>query len=127
MDEHGTNLVASNHSKVIGEPSRAVGNSTHSKIPENREWVSVIECINHGDHEIPLVVIVKGKNPHISWFDLDIATLDIAKWQFASSENGWTSNDIGLEWLKKVFIPSSTPSTRMALTHSRWTWLTCYR
>ncbi len=110
MDEHGTSLGAANNTKVIGESQRSIGGSTHRKIPENREWVTVIETISAGNkHQVPPVVIFKGKTPQTTWFPLDIANLDIQDWRFAASQNGWTSNDIGVEWLTKVFIPSTTP------------------
>ncbi|KAF1984349.1 hypothetical protein K402DRAFT_142319, partial [Aulographum hederae CBS 113979] len=90
MDEHGTNLGAANNTKVIGEAARSIGGSTHRKMPENREWVSVLETIGLGKHRIPPVVIFKGKYSQTTWFPLDIASLDLSGWRFACSENGWT-------------------------------------
>ncbi|KAF1981653.1 DDE-domain-containing protein [Aulographum hederae CBS 113979] len=111
MDEHGTNLGAANNTKVIGEAARSIGGSTHRKMPENREWVSVLEMIGLGKHRVPPVVIFKGKYSQTTWFPLDIASLDLSGWRFACSENGWTSNDIALEWFEKVFLPYTTPDT----------------
>ena len=34
---------------------------------------------------------------------------DFKSWQFTATENGWTSDATALEWLKKVFIPQTTP------------------
>ena len=31
------------------------------------------------------------------------------RWQFTATENGWTMDDIAIEWLSKVFIPSTAP------------------
>jgi hypothetical protein len=48
-------------------------------------------------------VIFKGKNYIESWFD----SLP-GDWRFEVSPNGWTSNEIGLRWLEKLFIPSTS-------------------
>jgi hypothetical protein len=40
-----------------------------------------------------------------AWFkDTQLPT----DWRFAVSDNGWTNDAIGLEWLQKTFIPSTT-------------------
>ena len=31
-------------------------------------------------------------------------------WHVTFSENGWTSNDIAVEWLEKVFLPQTKPN-----------------
>ena len=30
-------------------------------------------------------------------------------WEVTFSENGWTSNNIVVEWLEKVFLPQTQP------------------
>ena len=30
----------------------------------------------------------------------------------AVSDNGWTTNELGLEWIQSVFEPNTTPSTK---------------
>jgi hypothetical protein len=49
MDEHGTSLGAANTTRAIGEAARPVGGSTHRKLPENTEWVTVIEATSAVD------------------------------------------------------------------------------
>jgi hypothetical protein len=49
------------------------------------------------------MVIFKGKMLIGGWAD---GLPD--DWQFQVSQNGWTSDEIGLCWLKKVFIPSTS-------------------
>ena len=34
-------------------------------------------------------------------------------WQVTFSENGWTSNDIAVEWLEKIFLPQTEPDEPM--------------
>jgi hypothetical protein len=41
MDEHGTSLGAANTTRAIGGAAWPVGRSTHRKLPENTEWVTV--------------------------------------------------------------------------------------
>ncbi|OQE41382.1 hypothetical protein PENCOP_c005G01271 [Penicillium coprophilum] len=68
--------------------------------PGNREWVTIIECTNAAGWALPPCVIFKGKVFIESWFD----SLP-GDWRFKVSPNGWTSDEIGLRWLEKLFIP----------------------
>ena len=40
---------------------------TYIQSPENREWVSILECISASGRSVRPIVIFKGKNVHISW------------------------------------------------------------
>ena len=75
--------------------------------PGNRAWVTTIECINASGWALPPCVIFKGKVFIGSWFD---GLPD--DWRFEVSPKGWTSNEIGLRWLKKLFIPSTSSRTK---------------
>jgi hypothetical protein len=69
--------------------------------PGNREWVTAIEAINSTGWAVPSYVIFKAKkNVRLGWFD---KLPD--DWRINISENGWTTDQIGLEWLKTHFIP----------------------
>ena len=70
--------------------------------PGNREWVTAIECINAAGWALPPCIIFKGKVFLESWFE----GLP-SNWRFEVSPNGWTSDEIGLRWLQKLFIPST--------------------
>ena len=76
---------------------------TYKKSPEAHKWVSIIECISAADKAIPPVVIFKGKNVQTTWFEYEY----ISNWRYTSSEKAWTSNEIGLRWLKEVFLPQT--------------------
>ena len=66
------------------------------KQPGNREWVSIIQGIYIDGQAIPLYIIIKGKYHLLSWY---------TNGQFPPtqrihlSENSWTTNAIGLDWL----------------------------
>ncbi|CAP79192.1 Pc06g01990 [Penicillium rubens Wisconsin 54-1255] len=75
--------------------------------PGNREWVTVIKCTNAAGWALPPCVIFKGKVFIESWFD------GLPEdWRFEVSPNGWTSDEIGLRWLKKLFIPTTSSRTK---------------
>jgi hypothetical protein len=80
----------------------------HLLQPGNREWVTTIECINANGWSIPTCIIFKGK-VHIEGWYQDYALP--SDWRIEVSENGWTTDEIGLRWLQKVFIPATTSRT----------------
>ena len=75
--------------------------------PGNREWVTAIECTNASGWALPPCVIFKGKSFIEAWFD----NLP-SDWRFEVSPNGWTSDEIGICWLEKLFIPLTTSCTK---------------
>jgi hypothetical protein len=69
--------------------------------PGNREWVTAIEATNSTGWALPSYIIFKAKkNVRLGWFD-ELPD----DWRINISENGWTTDQIGLEWLKTHFIP----------------------
>jgi hypothetical protein len=69
--------------------------------PGNREWVTAIESVNAMGWALPSYIIFKAK-AYIQegWFD----TLP-DDWRLDISDNGWTTDEIGIKWLTKLFIP----------------------
>jgi uncharacterized protein YlxP (DUF503 family) len=65
--------------------------------------VSAVECICIDGTAIEPLIIFKGQNVLQSWIPKDV----ISKWHFSANTKGWTSNLHGLEWLKRVFEPST--------------------
>jgi hypothetical protein len=63
--------------------------------PGNREWVTVIQGVNATGWALPPFVVVKGSNILQSWFESTRLPRD---WRVATSANGWTTNEIGLDW-----------------------------
>ena len=73
-------------------------------IQGNREWVTIIECVSSKGLPIPPVVILKAKQHQAAWYQEPKLPQD---WLIATSQNGWTTDEIGLRWLKDGFEPYS--------------------
>ena len=65
--------------------------------PGNREWTIVINAINALRWAVLPFMIFAGKNYISSWYNDDT---DMKDWRVAVSANGWTTNELGVEWLK---------------------------
>jgi len=63
----------------------------------NREWVSLIECVSMDGRSLPPWIIFKGKLIQKAWKEA------LKSGEITVSENGWTDNSIGYEWLQKGF------------------------
>jgi hypothetical protein len=60
---------------------------------------------------VPTCIIFKGKVHIQGWFE----ELDLPRdWRIKVSANGWTTDQIGLQWLEKCFIPATTARTKGA-------------
>ena len=104
IDETDIALEVCTNQRVIGTSQTT---QTYVATPKNREWVSTIECISASGCKINPVVIFKGKSLQSTWFTPE-KTPDF---YYTCSERGWTSNDIGIRWLKHVFLPSTVPDS----------------
>lgn len=100
MDETGTALGVCMNQTVVGSSSTT---KSYKKSPENREWVSSIETVSAAGSRTRALVIFKGQSLQTTWFKPD----QIPDMLYTTSENGWTSNDIGLRWLHEIFLPET--------------------
>ncbi|KAJ3545561.1 hypothetical protein NM208_g2452 [Fusarium decemcellulare] len=65
--------------------------------PGNREWITVIQAINAEGQSIAPFIIGAGQYHLANWYrECDLPS----DWVIATSQNGWTDNQLGLEWLK---------------------------
>jgi hypothetical protein len=65
--------------------------------PGNCEWATVIQGINAAGWAILPFLIFAGQYHLSAWYEED----DIPRnWAIAVSDNGWTTNKLGVEWLK---------------------------
>jgi hypothetical protein len=65
--------------------------------PGNREWATLIAGINAAGWSIPPFIILTGQYHLSAWYEDAIIPRD---WAIAVSDNGWTTNKLGVEWLK---------------------------
>ena len=65
--------------------------------PGDREWVTVIQSICAAGYATPPFIIYKGRVHISAWYEE--ASIP-RNWKLSVSENGWTNNALGLEWLK---------------------------
>jgi hypothetical protein len=63
----------------------------------NREWTTLIQGINATGWAIPPFIIFKSHHHISTWYKENSLPQD---WIIAVSENGWTTNELGLQWLK---------------------------
>jgi hypothetical protein len=81
-------------SKVITSSDRK--GRLRTKQPGNRKWVTAIEAVNARGRVIPLFIIFDGKLHLSTWYNTSIPTT----WRIAVSDNGWTNDKLGLEWIQ---------------------------
>ena len=68
---------------------------------DNLELVTVIKCISPSGLSVPpMFVLSKGLIPN-----LDDSGMDAPISGIVTSPNGWTDNEIGLQWFRDAFIP----------------------
>jgi hypothetical protein len=77
--------------------------------PGNREWVTAIETICADGYSLPPCIIFKGQVYITGWFESSNLPRD---WRIEVSDNGWTTDEIGLRWLQKIFIPYTNSRIR---------------
>ncbi|KAL9561254.1 hypothetical protein ACKAV7_014609 [Fusarium commune] len=76
--------------------------------PGNREWATVIQAINAEGQAIDPFIVVAGEYHLQSWYEGSNLP---ATWVIATTENGWTDNETGLEWLKHFNRATTNRST----------------
>ena len=53
-------------------------------------------------------MIFKGGSLQVQWFTMD----NVPDWLYTTSENGWTSNSIAVNWLEQIFLPETKPNEK---------------
>ena len=97
MDESGFQMGVASTAKVIcGSETR----NSHAKSiqPGNREWITAIVAISASGFVLPPQIIMAGKKHQSQWYSA------IPKdYRISMSENGWTNDCLGFEWLQEIF------------------------
>jgi hypothetical protein len=94
FDETGFMMGIAATAKVVTASERR--NRPKSVQPGNREWVTVIQAINAKGWSIPPFIIFSGQYHLAAWYSGEIP----GDWRLALSDNGWTTNELGFEWLQ---------------------------
>ena len=102
MDETDIALGVCTNSQVV---ARAGKRKAYVKTPGDREWVSILETISATGQKLRCMVIFKGQSLQTTWFP----SKSVPDWLYTTSKNGWTSHEIGFEWLRRIFIPDTQP------------------
>jgi hypothetical protein len=63
--------------------------------PDDREWITLIACINAMGWSIPPFFILKAKHHDRAWYHNNPKD-----WRISVSKNGWTTNELSLAWLQ---------------------------
>ena len=103
MDEMGTALgVCSNQVVFVNSDcKRAL-----MKRNQNREWVSILECVSATGKVITPLVVFRGQGVMLNCFGVDVP-----QFMYTASDKGWTNNEIAKNWLEQVFIPNTLPES----------------
>ena len=100
MDESGFAIGTIEATQVIINTNIRQQFQAH---PGRQEWVTCVECICANGTAIPSLVIFRGENLVNQWIPASVSST----WMFSCNSKGWTSNKHGLEWLERVFEPST--------------------
>ncbi|KAL2018163.1 hypothetical protein VTK56DRAFT_1188 [Thermocarpiscus australiensis] len=65
--------------------------------PGNREWATVIQGVNALGWAIPPFIVLAAQYHLANWYTECNLPAD---WRIATTENGWTTNAVGLDWIK---------------------------
>jgi hypothetical protein len=76
--------------------------------PGNREWATVIQGVNGSGWAIPPFIILAAQWHLANWYtECNLP----ANWRIATTNNGWTTNEVGLDWIKH-FDYYTAPQTK---------------
>jgi hypothetical protein len=65
--------------------------------PGNREWATVIQGVNAQGWAIPPFIILAAQYHLANWYtECNLP----AEWVIQTTDNGWTTNEAGLDWIK---------------------------
>jgi hypothetical protein len=93
FDETGFQIGVGGSVKVVTASERRL--KPIGVQPGDREWITLIACINAMGWSIPPFFILKAKHHDQAWYHNNPKD-----WRIGVSKNGWTTNELGLAWLK---------------------------
>jgi len=99
MDETGVMLSVLGSSKYLVS---AEMQKTHRGAGAKRTLITAVECISADGRSLPPLIIFPGVDLRSNW-----VWHEAPGWQFACSKKGYMNSAINLEWMQKVFDPST--------------------
>jgi hypothetical protein len=94
FDETGFQIGVTGSVKVVTASERLL--KPLSVQPGDREWITLIACINAMGWSIPPFFILKAKHHDEAWYHNNPPD-----WRVGVSKNSWTTNELGLAWLQR--------------------------
>jgi hypothetical protein len=94
FDEAGFQMGQISASRVVTDADR-LGRPKQVK-PTNTEWVTLIQGACADGSTVPPFLVLKGKEFNHAWFYQGLPST----WTFTVSQNGWTTDQIGLQWIQ---------------------------
>jgi DDE superfamily endonuclease len=101
-DEKGFLIgIANSMKRVMSKEAFKSGRVTNARTDGSREFISLLACICADGSFLPPALIYKGASHDLndSWLE-DVGEDTV---YFAATENGWTCDDLGIDWLMRVF------------------------
>jgi hypothetical protein len=87
--------------RILSHEAYKSGRVKHSKQDGSREFISLLACICADGTALPPALIYTGESHDLQ--DTWVEDLGDETAYFAASDNGWSCDDLGLQWLLKVF------------------------
>ena len=106
MDEKGAMMGVIGQQRCI--VSKAEKRPKHTQ-DGNREWVTLVECVSLVGAVLSPWVIFKGKVQLKKWSSKlqELRKGEEFPGHICTSVNGWTDNELGVEWLRNCFEPET--------------------
>lgn len=108
FDEHGLGMGVCTNQRVLGQSATR---RSYIKTPANRDWVTIIEACSAEGYSIDPLILFKGKDLQSTWFPENTPS----NWHFQCTDNAFTTNQIGLDWLRKIFLPQTANNNDIRL------------
>lgn len=107
MDEKGVLLGQAHASRVIIPGICSYRDKRKAFVQQlgTRELVSILEAVNAAGGSIDPLIVFKAQHHQEKWLDLKGARRG---WSYATSQRGWTDNELALEWLR-IFEKETKP------------------
>jgi hypothetical protein len=104
FDEKGFSIgISKSKMRIFTRTARETGRLIGASQDGSREWITLVACVGADGSHLPPALIYKGESHDLqdSWLEDFDHSKELA--YFASTENGWSCETLGLHWLERVF------------------------